>query len=786
MTDRDPGGYVGRSVPSRNAERAVRGRVAYLADLHQPGELHAAIFRSSEAHARICSIDTTAAWSLPGVHLVLTGAEILDDARPQVCIFQVPGQRDPQTRCLADAIVRYVGEPVAVVVASDPAIAEDACHLIRVEYAPLPVLATAEAALAPDAPRLYADWPDNVVARTATVTGDAEQALAEADLIVAETFTIQRVAPLPLECRGVLAAYDPAAESLTVWSSTQAIHQVKSSIAQSLGLPEHQIRVIAPSLGGGFGAKAFAYLEETLIALLALRLGRPVRWVEDRNESLLAMGHARDQSISLELGLRRDGTITGLRARVVLDCGASPYVSSISMATSSAALLCGAYTIGHCAIEALGVVTNKTPIGGYRGFGQPEANFALERAIDIAAKRLQLDPAEIRRRNFVAPEQMPYQAATGMMLDSGRYAELLDLALERIGYDERRREIDVARSQGRMLGLGIGFYVEGTNFGPSWLIPVLGRQESGFDTATVRVEPTGHVRIFSSQTPMGQGIETVMAQICADELGVSLDEITVVCGDTLLSGFSGYGTAASRGAGVAGPAVMLAARRVREKMQAIAAHLLEASDADIELVPGGFAVRGVPGRLVTTAEVARAAYLFVKLPAGMEPGLEASSAYDPPGLAASYGVVLALVEVLPETGQLRLRRIVFGHDCGPQLNPRLVEGQIRGGIVQGIGATLYEELRYGDDGQPLVTNLRQYPVPSAADVPPIELLHLETPSPFSPTGVKGVGEGGLIAIPAAITNAVQCALPPDAPLITALPLRPDAILLALDSLPVGG
>lgn len=773
--------YVGQPVATLNAERSVRGQATYLADLHQPGELHVAILRSTESHARIKSIHTTAARALPGVKLVLTGAEIVDVIQPQVCVFAFADQRDPQTRCLAVDVVRYVGEPVAVVVAVDPFSAEDARDLIRVEYQPLPVVIDPEAALAPDAPRLYPDWPDNVVARTSTLTGDAAQALAAADTIVSETFITQRIAPLSLECRGVLAAYDPGTESLTVWSSTQIVHQVRTSIAQTLGLPEHRIRVIAPLLGGSFGAKAFAYIEETLIPYLALRLGHPVRWIEDRNESLLAMAHARDISVKYEIGFRNDGTITGLRARVLFDCGASPYVSSISTATTTGVVLCGPYNVGHCAIDVVGVVTNKTPSGGYRGFGQPEANFALERSLDIAARRLGLDPAEIRRRNFVAPDAMPYAGPTGVTLDSGHYAELLDRALNQIGYEDVKQEIAASRAQGRMLGVGIAAYIEGTNFAPSWLVPLVGRQDSGFDTVIVRVELSGHVRVFSNQTPMGQGIDTVLAQIVADELGVRLADVNVTCGDTLLSAYAGYGSGASRGAGVTGAATKLAATRIREKMHTIAAHLLEADEADIELGPGGFAVRGVPGRRVTIAEIARAAYLIVNLPAGMEPGLEATQSYEPPSLAVSYGVAVALVEVVPETGQIQLRRMVYGHDCGPQINPRIVEGQIRGGAVQGIGATLYEELPYAADGRPLVTNLRQYLVPTAADVPSIEMLHLETPSPFSLTGVKGVGEGGVIPIPAAIANAVQCALPIDASPITTLPLRPDAILLALDS-----
>lgn len=781
MTSDDLARSVGQPIPSLSAERFVRGRGTYLADVHQPGELHVAILRSTEPHARIRAIDTTAARALPGVVLVVTGADLLAEVGPQVSFVKLPGQREAETRCLATDIARFVGEPVAAVVAVDPFIAEDARDLIRVTYEPLPPVVTTDAALAPDAPRLYADWPDNVVARVTTATGNADQQLAQAAVIVRETFRTQRVAPLPMECRGVLAMYNPGDGELVVWSSTQVIHQLRRALAQMLGLAEHRIRVIAPNLGGGFGAKAYPIIEETLVAALAVRLGRPVRWIEDRNESLIAMNHARDETIELELGLGHDGRIAGLRARIVLDCGASPYITSIGTAMASTAVIGGAYRVADIAVETLGAVTNKTPMGAYRGFGQPEAIFALERALDIAAARLELDPAEIRRRNLVLPVEMPYTSASGFVLDSGRYVELLDRTLAQLDYAAVQRQIAEARVEGRLMGVGLAFHLEGTNYAPSSLMGVLGIQDSGFDTAVVRVEPSGQARVFTSQTPMGQGIETVLAQVCADELGLPVADVVVTAGDTFNTPYSGYGTAASRGAGVSGAAVRLAARRVCAKMKQIAGHLLEAGAADIEVVPGGFGVRGVPGRRVTHAAVGQAAYVVLNLPPELEPGLESRCAYDPPGLAVSYGVAAVVVELQPATGRIELRRIVFGHDCGPQINPRIVEGQVRGAIVQAIGATLYEELAYAPDGRPLVTNLRQYPVPSAADVPPIELLHLETPSPFALNGVKGVGESGIIPIPAAIANAVQHALPTSAPRLTTLPLRPPTILAALDA-----
>ncbi|MGH2618647.1 MAG: xanthine dehydrogenase family protein molybdopterin-binding subunit, partial [Thermomicrobiales bacterium] len=442
--------------------------------------------------------------------------------------------------------------------------------------------------------------------------------------------------------------------------------------------------------------------------------------------------------------------------------------------------ICGPYRIQDVEIEALGVVTNKTPIGAYRGFGQPEATFPLERMVDIAAVRLGLDPADLRRRNLVRPQEMPYQIATGLFLDSGRYTELLDLTLQQLDYARVKNEVAAAQAQGRRLGVGIAFYIEVTNVGPSGLMRLLGVQASGFDTSTVRVEPSGHVRVLTGQTPMGQGVETILAQACADELGVLLEHVSVSYGDTLSSPYTGYASGGSRAAGVAGSSVVLTAQRVREKMRKVAAHLLKADVHEVEALPGAFQVRGKPEQQVTFAEVAKAGYIAVSLPEGLEPGLEATYAYDPPSFAVAYGVIAVVVEVSPETGQVTIRRIVFGHDCGKQLNPAIVRGQILGGVAQGIGAALYESLDYDNDGQPLVRTLSDFLMPTATEVPDVEFVHLETPPPVSVNGAKGAGESGIIAMPAAIINAIQDALGPDAPLITATPIWPETILAALN------
>jgi aerobic carbon-monoxide dehydrogenase large subunit len=772
-------GALGRPYPNVNSVRHVQGRGRFIADVHLPGERHVAVLRSPVAHARIRAIDVSAAAAVPGVDLVVTGADVVADTEPAGYLWDLPTQRDSQTRCLAHDTVRYVGEAVAAVVAVDRATAEDAAELIEVDYEPLPVVMTISQALADEAPRLYADWPDNVSGTSEWNAGDAAGALAGADLVLRETFRSQRVHALPLEPRGVVATADP--DGLTVWTSTQSIHQIRSGLARTLRRPQHRIRVIAPDIGGAFGCKACLFPEETLVGYLATRVGRPVRWMEDRAEAMLATTHARDLEITLELGFTSDGTISGLRSRHVVDCGGAVYATGMSTAWVSGALVSGPYRLSDISIDVAGVVTNKTPTGAYRGYGQPEANFALERMLDLAAARLGIDPAELRRRNLVTPEEMPYLMPTGLPLDSGRYPELLDLVLRTFDWEGTRREVERARADGRLLGAGLACYAETTNFGPSSILTLLGITESGFDTSVVRVEPSGDVRLLTSQTPMGQGVETVLAQTVADALAIPMESVSVVHGDTFSSPFTGYASGGSRAAGVAGSSALLAAGRARDKMRTIAAHLLEANEDDLDLAGGAFSVRGSPSKQVTMADVARAAYLAVNLPEGLEPGIETIATFDPPSVAFSYGVVAALAEVSPDTGQVTLHRLVFGHDCGPQLNPAIVRGQVEGGVVQGIGAALYEEVPYDDQGQPRVALLLDYPVPLAPDVPPITLVHLETPSPFSANGAKGVGESGVIATPAAIANAVQAALPSGSPPIVSLPIRAEWILDTLEA-----
>jgi aerobic carbon-monoxide dehydrogenase large subunit len=766
---------VGRSVPRAALERFTRGRGVYVADIEFRDMLHVALARSPVAHARILRIDVEEARQCEGVIAVIT-AEDLTGVKAQPLLWNLPGQQYSQMRALAEERLRYVGQPYAAVVARTREQAAFGATRMAVRFESLPPILSIDASLAADATRIYPDWKDNIVGTTKWRTGEPERALAQSATVVSGRFISQRVHPLSLEPRGVLARRE-ADGGLTLWTSTQSIHQVRSSLAECLGLPEHRIRVIAPDVGGAFGMKGCASVEETLLGFLAMKLDRPVRWIETRAEAFVGL-HGRDERVDLDLGLDADGRITALRAHIVLDKGADPTACSFGTAWVTGAVITSGYRVPATQVEGLGVITNKSPTTAYRGYGQPEANLAIERALDIGASRLGLSPAEIRRRNFVQASEMPYTTPSGMALDSGQYERLMDMTLERFGYREALARASASNSAPVCTGVGFACYTELTNFGPSAVCKLVGITNGGFDVCAVRMEPSGHVRLFISQTPMGQGIETAMAQICAQELCLNVDDISVSHGDTLTAPYTAYASGGSRGAGVAGSAVVLAARDLAGQIRRWGAQLLGATESTVVLARGGVEVLEHPQRRVAIPAVAAAAYFGACCPDGATPGLEARAAYDPPALAISYGTVAAEVELDRETGKIAVRRLTFGHDCGTQINPALVEGQVRGGAVQAIGATLFEELPYDKEGRPLVVSLQDYLVPLASDVPTIDLLHLTTPTPFSPLGIKGVGESGTIAVPAAIMNAVQHAIGPGG-ILTELPLRAERVLKAV-------
>lgn len=760
-------GYIGQSVRRREDPRLLRGEGLFVADVRLPGMAHAAVLRSPRAHARIARIDLAKALAQPGVLAALSFSEL---GNPPKLPNLVPHRalRTQMPYPLARDRVRFVGEPVAVVAAESPYDAEDALELIEVAYEDLPVVVNPEAALAPGAPVLHEEMDSNLAATVSQTVGDPDRAFAEADLVLQGSFRFGRLSGQPLETRGVAASWERTkiGDQFTMWNSTQSPHTARRVLADMLGVPLYAIRMIAPDVGGGFGVKNRVYPEEFLVAFLARLLARPVRWIEDRREHFLTAYQAREQVHSMEVAARRDGTILAVRDRYIVDNGAySPFGLVVPLNTGNT--LPGPYRLRNYSVEMRLAYTNKTPMAPYRAAGRPPGVFAMEHAIDLVARHLAMDPAEVRLRNFVQPDEFPYRLGltdrdgSEICYDSGNYPECLRKALDLIDTAGFRREQAAARREGRYLGLGIGCYVESTGRGP-------------FEGATVRVEPSGKVLVLTGASPQGQSHETTLAQLCADRLGVDLDDVTVITGDTDAIAL-GIGTFASRIAVVAGNAVSRAARLVQQKALQVAGQLLEVSPDDLEVRRGLISVRGVPDRQLTFAQVAQVvvapppAFTF---PPGLEPGLEATHYFHPTGNTYANGVHAATVEVDPETGIVRLLRYAVVHDCGTIINPMVVDGQVRGGVAQGIGNALYEDMVHDENGQPLTTSFMEYLLPTAMEVPPIEVSHVETPSPLNPEGIKGAGEGGTMPVPAAVANAIEDALAPLGVVVDRVSLSP--------------
>jgi CO/xanthine dehydrogenase Mo-binding subunit len=667
-------------------------------------------------------------------------------------------------RPLASDTVRYVGEPVAAVVADDRYRAEDGLGRVHVEYEPLPAVVDTRAAATAGGPLLFETEGTNVVAGYTVACGDVERALAEADLVLRERFYVQRHSGVPLETRGALAEWDAGRGVLTMWGMTKVPHTNRRIVAEHVGLAEHAVRFLPTDVGGAFGVRGELYPEDLLVALLALRTGRPVRWIEDRREHLQAANHSREQHHEITLGLRRDGTIVGIHDRLWNDMGAYVRTHGATAPNNTAAYIPGPYRVPHYRADVTCVVTNKTPAGTYRAPGRFEATFVRERVVDMAARALGLDPAEIRRRNFIPPAAMPYDLGTtthgsAVVYDSGDYPRLFAWALDRAGYDDLRAMQAEARRAGRHVGIGLAYVVEKSGLGP-------------WESARVLVDGSGRVVVHTGIPSVGQGVETVFAQVCADVLGVRYEDVTVRHGDTdaLPDSIGAFG---SRGTVVGGNAVLGAAERVREQILAVAAHALEAHPADLELRDGAVRVRGVTDRALSLREVARAAGPSHALAAGRPPGLEALHYHRQERMTYGHGLHLAVVEVDAETGVPRILRYVVAYDVGRAVNPMLVEGQITGGLAQGLGAALHEELAYDEAGQPTAGTLLEYHLPAAADMPALELwVREDDPSPTNPLGVKGAGEDGIVAAGGAVANAVADALAPLGVEVRALPLRP--------------
>ena len=768
---------VGARVARREDPRLLTGQGSYVDD-HRPARmLYAAFLRSPHAHARIRRLDVSAALALPGVAAVLTGEDIARSSKPVRAASKTPNVKTTSYPPLALGKVRHVGEAVAMVAAESRYVAEDAVERIVVDYEPLPVVRDVESALDPASPVLHDEAETNLLVSREFARGDVDAALAGAAVVVRERFRFHRHTPVCMENRGCLGEYATASGALTLRSSAQCPGLVRDVLADLLDIPEHLIRVIANDVGGGFGAKASLYPEEIATCVMARRLGRPVKWIGDRREDLLATTHAWDEIVDAELGLDQDGAIVGLRAEVTVDVGGYsiyPWTAAIEP-VQTISFLPGPYRVPTYRGRTRGVATNKAPLGPYRGVGRPPAVFVIEGLMDRAARRLGLDPTEIRLRNFIRDEDFPYKSPSGVVWDRSSFTESLRRAREALDYKAARDEQARARAAGRWVGIGIASYVELTGIGSA--IPVSPGMpvSTGTEAATIRFDPAGKVTAVFGVASHGQGLETTLAQIVADEVGVPIEDVRVVHGDTDASPY-GTGTYASRSLVLAGGAAILAGRSVREKMLVIAGHLLEADPADVTLADGRYAVRGMPDRSVTVRQIARAAYGGAKqLPKGLEPGLEATRFYDPYYGTASNATHAAMIEIDRATLEVKTLRYVVVEDCGRMVNPLIVDGQVHGGVAQGIGAALLEEIVYDDQGQLLSGTLMDYVVPSACEIPTMEVHHVETPSPVALGGFRGMGEGGTIGAPAAIANAVADALAPLQIEIAELPVTPERL-----------
>jgi carbon-monoxide dehydrogenase large subunit len=732
-------------VRRREDPRLVTGAGTYVGDLSPTGLCYLVFVRSYVPHAIIGSVDVAAARSAPGVIAVVTATDM--EGMPSFAQSGPKGSRLPDRPLLNARKVHFIGDLIGFVVAETLDQARDAADLIRVELEALPAVVDPLRAADTDAPIVHDALQTNLADKTSRLWGDIEAAFTGGHRVVRARIRNQRLAGVPIEPRGVVAIANRWEPSVTVWSATQVPHSVRDEIAAFLDLPQSVVRVIAPEVGGGFGAKLSIYPEELLVPWAAMRLGRPVKWIEDRSENLQATTHGRDQIHDAELAVNADGTLRGLRVTLIADLGAYPMDVGIPRLTRR--LMSGCYRLPALQVDIRSVYTNKTPIAAYRGAGRPEAIFLIERMMDLAARELKIDPVEIRRRNLLPRFFEPTTSISGERYDSGDYPAALERVLALAGYDGLRDEQEKLRKAGRMMGVGVASYVEMAGFGPDGDL---------FESATVRALADGTVTVVTGTSPHGQGHETAWSQLVSAELGVAMDRIIVVHGDTATVPV-GVGTFGSRSAAVGGTAVHLAASDVREKARLLAAQLLEAAAADIVINDGQWQVRGAPSRAVTFGEIAAAAYSSAR-PKDMEAGLESTRFFQPPGMVFPFGAHVAVVEVDTETGLVMLRKYFSVDDCGRVLNPLLVEGQVHGGLAQGIAQALYEEVAYGADGSLLSGNLTTYMIPTAPDLPSFTLDRIITPSPINPLGVKGIGESATIGSTPAVVNAVLDALAP--------------------------
>lgn len=752
---------VGTPIKRREDPRLITGQATYVDDIKLVGMLHMSVLRSPYGHARINSINVEAARKHPGVFAVYTAADLKDAvgvvpvAVPVGLIASGMGVRN----ALAEGKVRFYGDPVAVVIADARYTARDARDLIEVDYEPLPAAVDVEQAMQPGAPLLYEDFGTNVVLSSHPDSEEIDkvfaQTKADGGINFKARFVNQRLAPMPMETRGVVAQFTKSDRKLTVWSSSQIPHLLRNLLASQLGLPQHQVHVIVPEVGGGFGCKLNVYPEELVASFASMKLGRPVKWIEDRSENLAATIHGRGQTDYVEVAATKEGKVTGVKIYGISDLGSYAQIfTDVIMIAFGFPVSCGAYDIPNIHLSFDLVFTNKAPTDAYRGAGRPEATYLIERVMDLVARELGKDPTAVRRTNFIQPNQFPYKSAAGSVYDTGDYEPALDKAMKLIGYSELRAEQARRKASGdkKLLGLGVSSYIEICGFGPKGSAPV-----GLYESARMRVEQSGTVMVYTGSSPHGQGEETTFAQIVAGEFGIPVEQVVILHGDTD-STPEGRGTYGSRTTAVGGSAVYTAAQRLAEKMKQIASHMLEASVDDITLEDGKFSVTGSPQKAVGFNDVALTANLSNTLHPSIEPGLETTVFWEPEACVFPFGTHICAVEVDRDTGEAKIVRYVAVDDCGRQLNPLIIEGQVHGGIAQGVGQAMFEGVEYGEDGQLLTASLMDYAMPYAHELPHYELDSTITLTPVNPLGVKGIGEAGTIGSTPAVSAAVADAL----------------------------
>ncbi len=759
------GKLVGQRLRRREDPRLLTGTALYVEDMVLPGMRWAVIVRSPYAAANIRSIDVSKAAALPGVVAVFTGKDTKEVGNV-VCAVALPGLRTPPHNILAQDRVYYTGHAVAVVVATGRYIAADAADLVEVDWDVLPAVADPEKAMAEGAPPVHPQWPDNVAFTFHQKGGDIDQAWAGADVVVRQRITSQRLVPNSMETRGAIADWRAGDRALNLFTSTQIPHLARTILAGMLGIEENRLRLVTPEVGGGFGCKLNVYGEEALVSFISMKINRPVKWIESRREHFLTTIQGRGHVDYYEIAAKRDGTILGVKLKIIQDLGAYFQLLTPAMPTLSVLMMPGLYNFRNIDAEIVGAFTNCVPTDAYRGAGRPEATHGIERMVDMLAAELKMDPAELRLKNFVGKDQFPFPTASGLNYDSGDYATTLNKALDLLDYKKLRQEQTRARAEGRLTGIGISTYGEICAFGPSPATPA-----GGWESATVKIEPSGKVTVLTGISPHGQGEETTFAQITADELGVNVDDVLVMHGDTSLVQY-GIGTFGSRGTSVGGPALYFACQELKTKIRKFGAMLLESDDVTLT---GGACVDRKSGKSVSIAEIAGAAYRAMKLPPDTDPGLVATKFWEPSNFAFPFGAHIVVSEVDRETGEITIQRYLAVDDIGNILNPLLVDGQLHGGVAQGLGQALWEHAIYDDSGQLVTGEFMDYAMPKARMMPWIESSNTVTPSPVNPLGVKGVGEAGTIGSAPAMVNSVVDALSPLGVRHIDMPMTPEKI-----------